>query len=156
VVDDTPATGGPGNGSVEDKSLGDLVARVSENASILVREEIELAKAEIEQKAKRLATGAAVGAAAGFFLFFALVFLLDALAWGLADWLFPTDVWAGFLVTAGILVLLAGVAGFIAMRAFKAGAPPTPDLAIEEAKRIRETLEHPETEAAAAATTPKP
>jgi protein-S-isoprenylcysteine O-methyltransferase Ste14 len=143
-----------GNGSVEDKSLGDLVAQVSENASTLVRDEIELAKAEIEQKVRRLAMGAAVAAAAGFFLFFALVFALHALSWGLND-IFDS-VWVGFLITAGILVLLAGLAGFIAMRAFKAGAPPTPDLAIEEAKRIRETLEHPEAEAAAAATTPKP
>jgi hypothetical protein len=143
-----------GNGSIEDKSLGDLVAQVSENASMLVREEIELAKAEIEQKVKRLAMGAAVGAAAGFFLFFALVFALHSLAWGLND--IVDSLWLGFLITAGILVLFGGLAGFIAMRAFKAGAPPTPDLAIEEAKRIRETLEHPETEAQAAATAPKP
>jgi hypothetical protein len=156
VVDGTPDNGIPGNGTVDDKSLGDIVARVSENASTLVREEIELAKAEIEQKVKRLAMGAGVGAAAGFFLFFALVFALHALAWGLADAFFSSSIWPGFLITAGILVLLAGLAGFIAMRAFKAGAPPTPDLAIEEAKLIRETLEHPETEAGAAATTPKP
>jgi hypothetical protein len=142
------------NGSVEDKSLGDLVSQVSENASILVREEIELARAEIEQKVRRLAVGAAVGAAAGFFLFFSLVFALHALAWGLND--IVDSLWIGFLITAGILLLLAGLAGFIASRAFKAGAPPTPDLAIEEAKRIRETLEHPETEARAAAMTPKP
>jgi len=144
----------PRNGTVDEASIGDLVARVSENASTLVREEIELAKAEIEQKVRRLAMGAAVGAAAGFFVFFALVFALHSLAWGLND-IFDS-IWVGFLITAGILVLLAGLAGFIAMRAFKAGAPPTPDLAIEEAKRIRETLEHPETEAATAATAPKP
>ena len=100
------ADGTYGNGTVDDKSLGDIVAQVSENASTLVREEIELAKAEVEQKIKRLAMGAAVGAAAGFFLFFALVFALDALAWGFVDVLFPSDIWAGFLVTAGILVLL--------------------------------------------------
>jgi hypothetical protein len=149
VVDGTPS-----NGAVEDKSLSDLVAQVSENASVLVREEIELAKAEIEQKVRRLAMGAVVAAAAGFFIFFALVFALDSLAWGLND-VFDS-IWVGFLITAGILVLLGALAGFIAMRAFKAGAPPTPDLAIEEAKLIRETLEHPETEAGAAATTPKP
>jgi hypothetical protein len=153
VVDGTPD-----NGAVEDKSLSDLVTQVSENASVLVREEIELAKAEIEQKVRRLAMGAVVAAAAGFFIFFALVFALDSLAWGLND--FFDSIWVGFLITAGILVLLGAVAGFIAMRAFKAGAPPTPDLAIEEARLIRETFEHPETEAeteaGAAATTPKP
>jgi uncharacterized membrane protein YqjE len=144
------------NGNVEDKSLGDLVAQVSENASTLVREEIELAKAEIEQKVKRLAMGAAVGAAAGFFVFLALIFAFHALAWGISDVLDNPYGWAGFLITTGLLLLFAGIAGFVASRAFKAGAPPTPDLAIEEAKRIRQTLEHPETEAQAAGTAQKP
>jgi Putative Actinobacterial Holin-X, holin superfamily III len=150
------ADGTYGNGSVDDKSLGDIVAQVSENASILVREEIELAKAEIEQKVRRLAMGAAVGAAAGFFVFLALIFAFHALAWGLSDLFNNPYGWVGYLITTGLLLLFAGVAGFLAMRAFKAGAPPTPDLAIEEAKRIRETLEHPEAEAEVAATTPKP
>ena len=146
------------NGSVEDQSLGDLVTRVSENASILIREEIELAKAEVEQKVRRLAMGAAVGAAAGFFVFLALIFAFQALAWGLSDLFNNPYGWVGYLITTGLLLVFAGLAGFLAMRAFKAGAPPTPDLAIEEAKLIRETLEHPETAtgAGAAATTPKP
>jgi uncharacterized membrane protein YqjE len=144
------------NGNVDDKSLGDLVTQVSENASTLVREEIELAKAEIEQKVRRLAVGAAVGAAAGFFVFLALIFLFHGLAWGISDLLNNPYGWAGFLITTALLLVFAGISGFVASRAFKAGAPPTPDLAIEEAKRIRETLEHPETEARAAATLPRP
>jgi uncharacterized membrane protein YqjE len=144
------------NGGLTDKSLGDLVSRVSENASTLIREEIELAKAEIEHKAKRLAQGAAVGAAAGFFVFLALIFFFDALAWGIADLLNNAYAWQGFLITTAILLLLAGLAGFIAFRAFKAGAPPTPQQAIEEAKLIRQTLEHPEIEAARAPTDGNP
>lgn len=145
----------PVNGSVADKSIGDLVTRVSENASILIREEIELAKAEMELKAKRLAQGAAVGVAAGFFVLLGLIFAFQALALGIADLLNNTYTWAGYLIVFVLLLVLAGIAGFIATRAFKAGAPPTPDLAIEEAKRIRETLEHPEAEAAAARATPE-
>jgi uncharacterized membrane protein YqjE len=146
-----------GNGNVEDKSLGDLVAQVSESASALVREEIELARAEIEQKVRRLAMGAAVGAAAGFFVFLALIFAFHSLAWGLSDLLDNPYGWAGYLITTGLLLLLGGIAGFLAARAFRAGAPPTPDLAIEEARRIREMLEHPEIEAQApAAMAPKP
>ena len=68
------------NGDVADKSLGDLVNQVSENASTLIREEIELAKTEVEVKVKRIAQGVAVGAAAGFFVFLALIFLFQALA----------------------------------------------------------------------------
>ena len=68
-----------------DRSLGDVVNRISENASTLVREEIELAKTEIELKITNLARGAAVGAAAGFFVFLGLIFGFNALAWGLSD-----------------------------------------------------------------------
>jgi uncharacterized membrane protein YqjE len=143
------------NGNVSDKSLGDLVTQVSENASTLIREEIELAKAEIEFKIKRIAQGAAIGAAAGFFVFLALIFAFHALAWGLADLFNNAYGWVGFLITTGVLLLFAGVAGLVAMRALKAGTPPTPEKAIEEAKLIRETLEHPEAEAAAARATPE-
>ena len=137
-----------GNGvSDVDAPLGDIVNRISLNASALVREEIELAKAEMELKVKKLVRGAAVGAAAGFFLFLGLIFAFHTLAWSLND--FFDQVWLGFLITTGLLMLLAGLAGFIAYRSFKAGAPPTPDMAIEEAKKTREALEHPEVQQAA-------
>jgi uncharacterized membrane protein YqjE len=135
-----------------DESLGDLVSRVTENASTLIREEIELAKTEIELKAKRMAQGAIVGAAAGFFVFLALIFAFHALAWGLSDVFDNGFGWLGYLIVTVLLLVLGGIAGVVAMRAFKAGTPPTPDQAIEEAKRTRAMLEHPELEAAAART----
>lgn len=121
-----------------DPSLGDAVQDVSERVSLLVREEIELAKAEVSQKVNTLIKGAVVGAAAGIFAVVGLLFLLHSLAWGLAD--IFNSAWLGYLVTAIILFLLGGLAGFLAYKAFKSGAPPTPDMAIEEAKRIRETV----------------
>jgi uncharacterized membrane protein YqjE len=129
-----------------DAPLGDIVNRISLNASALVREEIELAKAEMELKVKKLVRGAAVAAAAGFFLFLGLIFAFHTLAWSLND--FFDQVWLGFLITTGLLMLLAGLAGFIAYRSFRAGSPPTPDMAIEEAKKTREALEHPEVQQA--------
>jgi hypothetical protein len=125
-----------------DRSLGEVVNRISENASILVREEIELAKAEIELKIQKLARGAAVGAAAGFFVFLGLIFAFHGLAWGIND--ATESLWLGFVITMVLLFALAGIAGLIAMRSFKAGAPPTPDKAIEEAKLTKEVIEHPE------------
>jgi H+/Cl- antiporter ClcA len=125
-----------------DKSLGDLVSEVSQKASLLVREEIELAKAEVQEKVKTLARGAGVGVAAGVFLVFALVTFLNALAWFINDLLdVQTAIWAGFIIVTLLLVLLAVVAGLLARRWLRRGAPPTPDLAIEEAKRTREQLE---------------
>jgi H+/Cl- antiporter ClcA len=125
-----------------DKTLGEVVAEVSEKASLLVREEIALAKAEITTKAKTLGKGAAVAAAAGVFLIFATVMFLETLSWFFND-LFDvtTALWLGFLITTLILVALAAVAGLLAKKWLSSG-PPTPDLAIEEAKLTRQTLEH--------------
>jgi len=123
-----------------DKSLGDIVTEVSEKASLLVREEIELAKAEVTTKAKTLARGAGVGVAAGVFLIFAVVMLLHTLAWFLTD-LLDSSVWVGFAITTAILLVLAAIAGLIAKKWLSSGAP-TPDMALEEAKLTRESFEH--------------
>ncbi|MGH2978452.1 MAG: phage holin family protein [Solirubrobacterales bacterium] len=141
---------GVGNGVRDaDVPIGEIVNRISLHASALVREEIELAKAEMELKVKRLVRGAVVGFAAGFFLLLAAIYGFHALAWGLNDIFNEAFAWLGFLLVTGLLVLLAGLAGFIAYRSFRAGAPPTPDMAIEEAKRTKEALEHPEVQQSA-------
>jgi uncharacterized membrane protein YqjE len=131
------------NGTAE-KSLGDVVGDVSTKASLLVREEIELAKTEIAEKVGKLAKGGAVAGAAGVFAVFALIYFFEALAWFFNDLLNVENAyWAGFLIVFGILMALAAVAGGIGIRWIKKGSPPTPDLAIEEAKRTRaEILEH--------------
>ena len=124
------------------KSLGEIVAEVSEKATLLVRQEIELAKAEVSEKVSKLAKGAAIAAAAGVFLIFAVTMFFHGLAWFLNDvfgW--NDDAYIGFGVVTLALVLLAVLAAFIAFRLFKKGAPPTPDMAIEEAKRTRADLE---------------
>ena len=131
----------PGKDNGAEKSLGEIVTEVSEKASMLVREEIELAKAEVTTKVKTIAKGAGVAVAAGVFLTFAVVMLLHTLAWFINDLLDTTVIWPGFAITTGILILLAAVAGLLAKRWLSTG-PPTPDMAIEEAKITREALEH--------------
>jgi hypothetical protein len=125
----------------EERTLADLVVDVSENASTLVREEIELAKAEVSAKVSKLARGSAVGVAAGTFAFLALILILHGIAWLLGEELFDGNIWAGYFVTAGIFLLIAALAGFIAFRALKAGSPPVPEQAIEEAKLTKKMLE---------------
>ncbi|CAN5232212.1 hypothetical protein BH20ACT20_BH20ACT20_07570 [soil metagenome] len=133
------------SGSGADKSLGEIVQEVSEKASLLVREEIELAKAEVTDKAKVLAKGAGVAAAAGVFLIFAVVMLLQTLAWFINDLIDTQVVWPGFAIVTLLLIVLGAVAGVLAKRWLSTG-PPTPDLAIEEAKITRHTFEQQGTE----------
>ena len=124
------------------QQIGHTVSEISEKASLLVREEIALAKAEVTQKATKLGKGAAVAALAGVFATLGLIFLLFSLAWFFA-WVVGSDVidimW-GHLIVTGILFLFAAIAGLIGLRWIKKGSPPTPDMAIEEAKAIRETV----------------
>jgi uncharacterized membrane protein YqjE len=131
----------PGNGGPADKSLGEIVNEVSEKASLLVREEIELAKSEITGKITKLTRGAVVGAAAGVFAIFGITMLFQTLAWFLVDLFDWNSVWPGFLAVTLGLFILAALAGFLATRLFKKGAHLTPDLAIEEAKLLRSDLE---------------
>jgi hypothetical protein len=126
--------------------LGKAIQEVSEKASLLIREELALAQAELKQKAMGLARGAAIGSAAGIFIVAGLIYLLHALAWLIWKLIDDggTSYFLGFLIVAGVLFLLGGVAGFVAARLFRKSVPPTPQMAIEEAQLIRQTLSKPE------------
>jgi len=123
--------------------LGRAIQEVSERASLLVREEIELAKAEMTEKVTKLVKGAVVGIVAGIFAVFALIYLVHSFSWGVFA-LVSDDinfVWLGYLIAGGLLLLIGGLAGFLATRFLKGGVPPTPAMAIEEAQLIKQTIE---------------
>jgi uncharacterized small protein (DUF1192 family) len=123
------------NGQPE--NIATAVAEVSERMSVLVREEIELAKAEMSQKVSSIARGAAAVAAGSVFGVFAVIFGMLTLAWGLNSLL--TSIWIGFAITFGVLIVLTVFAFLFAWRKLRVGAP-TPKMAIDEAKKIRETV----------------
>ena len=125
----------------DDRSVAELVFDVSERASSLVREEIELAKTEISEKVGKILRGSVVGVAAGTFAFLALILVMEGVAWLLNEELFDGKTWPGFFIEAALFLLVAGLAGLFAYRSVQAGAPPLPEQAIEEAKQIRSTLE---------------
>jgi hypothetical protein len=125
----------------EPQNLAQAITEISERASLLVREEIELAKAEITTKLTRLLTGAVVGIAAGVFVLVALFFALIGLAWLVWYEFFPRgEIFWGFFVVAGALLLFGCLSGLLAALALRRGSPPTPTMAIDEARKIRETV----------------
>ncbi len=124
------------------QGIATAITEVSERATLLVREEIELAKAEVTEKVGKLAKGAVVAAAAGIFLLTALFFVLIGCAFLLYYYL-PGNAYTyfwGFFAMAAILIVLGLIVGFIAARAVKKGSPPVPSMAIEQARKIRETV----------------
>jgi hypothetical protein len=125
------------------KGIAAAIAEVSERATLLVREEIELAKAEVAEKAGKLVKGAVVGIVAGVFFLTALFFVLIGCAWLLYYYLPIGNEYSyfwGFFAMALILLVLGALAGLIAARAVKRGAPPMPEMAIAEARLIRDTV----------------
>lgn len=123
------------------RSVGELVFDVTERTSSLLREEIELAKTEIAEKLGSIARGSVVGIAAGAFAFLALILVMEGVAWLLNEEVFDGKTWPGFFIEAGIFLLIAALAAGLAYRAVRAGAPPVPEQAIEEAKRTRAIFE---------------
>ena len=123
------------------KSVGELVADVTERASGLVREEIELAKTEVSEKVGSILRGSVVGIVAGVFAFLALILAMHGIAWAISEAFFDDKVWPGYFIEAALFLLIAGIAGLVAYRAVQKGAPPVPEQAIEEAKRTRAVLE---------------
>jgi uncharacterized membrane protein YgcG len=125
------------------QNIATAITEISERATLLVREEIELAKAEVAEKVTKLARGAIVAGAAGIFLIVALIFVLNGFAW-LLYYELPiggtfTYFW-GFFAMAVILVVLGVLAGLLAARLVRKSSPPVPNMAIEEARKIRETV----------------
>jgi uncharacterized membrane protein YgcG len=129
----------PDNGKPE--NFATAVTEVSERMSTLVREEIELAKAEVTTKVSSILRGTIAIAAGAVFGVFALVMALITIAWALDAILIggTGDIWVGFAIVLGVLIFLSLEAFLFAWRKLRVGAP-TPSMAIDEAKKIRETV----------------
>ncbi len=131
----------PPGPATEKKSVADLVFDVSQGTSSLIREEFELAKAEVTEKVGKLLRGSVVGIAAGVFAFLALILVMEGIAWLLNEEVFDGKAWPGFFIEAAVFLLIAAAAGLIAYKAVKAGSPPVPEQAIEEAKLTKAMFE---------------
>jgi hypothetical protein len=130
----------PGSNGQPD-NIASALADVSDRVTQLVHDEIELAKAEVAEKAKSLAVGAGLIAAGAVFGVFAVIFVLLTLAWGL-DSLIANgfgQVWIGFAIVLALLLVATVASVLIAKKLFGRGAPK-PTMAIDEAKKIRATV----------------
>jgi Putative Actinobacterial Holin-X, holin superfamily III len=121
------------------KDLGEIVADVSTKATLLVQEEIALAKAEVAEKVSRIVKGIVCFALAGFLALLMLIFVFHTLSFGFADWL-GVKTWVGYGITTLLLLVLTGLSALIGVRFFKKGTPPTPQMAIEEAQKTKVAL----------------
>jgi uncharacterized membrane protein YqjE len=122
----------------ENENLAKALTEVTDRMSVLVREEIELAKVEVTTKVSSIARGAAAVAVGAVFGVFALIFVLLTIAWAIND--ATGHLWIGFAAVMVALLALTIGAFLFAWRKLKVGAPK-PEMAIEEARAIRATIQ---------------
>jgi large-conductance mechanosensitive channel len=131
----------PAPGSNE-AAIAQAIQNVTASSQALVKDQIDLAKAEMQGKAKVFGRGAAVAAAAGLFVIGALFLLLQAFAWLAANLLFPDDqVFWGFFLVSLILLIIAAIAAFAAYKAISKAQSPVPERALASVQETRATIQ---------------
>jgi Putative Actinobacterial Holin-X, holin superfamily III len=117
--------------------VGAAAKQVAEHASALARLEIELASLELKRKAANIGLGAGLLIGAAVFGLFAIGFGLAAAAAAIATAL---STWLALLIVFGGLILLVGILAGAGVGRLKAGTPPVPEQAIEEAKLTQDAI----------------
>lgn len=130
----------------EERSLAELMKELSTQASTLAQKEVELAKAEMAVKAKRLGIGAGAFGAAALVGLFALGALTATAILALATALAP---WLAALIVAVVYAAAAGVLALVGKSRIEAGTPPVPQEAVES---VKEDVEWTKTKAKQART----
>ncbi len=127
--------GSPSPGSVGDRSLGDLIGEVTQDLSTLMRQELELAKAELQQSATRAGKGAGMLGGAAVAGYFVLLFASIALWWAIGSATGPG--WSAVIVAViwGVVGAVLYAAGRNSLKSVR-GIPTTADTV----KRIPEAL----------------
>jgi hypothetical protein len=114
-----------------ERSIAELVKNLSQQSSELARKEVELTKAEMALKAKRIGVGAGAFGAAGLIGLFAFGALTATMILALAT---AMDGWLAALIVTVVYAAVAGVAALVGKRKVDEGTPPVPERAIDTTK----------------------
>ena len=114
--------------ALSDRSVAELLKQLSEQTSILVRQEVELAKAELTVKGKEAGIGLGMVGAAGIVGMFGVGALTAAAVLALS---LGVTAWLAALIVAAIYGVVAGTLALIGKRRVQRGVPPTPEQTIE-------------------------
>ncbi len=119
------------NNELHDRSTGELLSRLSQQTSDLVRKEMELARAELTEKGKKAGLGAGMFGGAGVFGFLALGALTACAIAGLSE---AMDTWLAALIVAVVYAAIAGVLALAGKNKVQDATPPVPERAVESTK----------------------
>jgi hypothetical protein len=125
--------------SLDEASLSELVRQLADQTSKLARQEVELAKAELSQKGKRLGIGAGAFGGAGLFGLFAFGALTATFILLLATAL---DAWLAALIVTVVYAAIAGVMALLGKKQVDEATPAAPERAIASTKADVETIKN--------------
>jgi uncharacterized membrane protein YqjE len=119
------------DGDLRERPIGELLKQLSEETTTLVRQELDLAKAEVAQKGQQAGKGAGMFGGAGITGFLALAALTAALIM-LIDKATPN--WVAALIVAVVYAAIAGILALQGRNKVREAAPPVPEQTVESVK----------------------
>ena len=117
--------------STQDASASELVKALSEQTSRLVKQEMELAKAELSEKGKQAGIGAGLLGGGGVFALYALGALTATLIAALS---LAMDTWLAALIVTVLWAAVAGVMALLGKSRVQKSTPPIPEQSVESVK----------------------
>lgn len=118
-------------------SVGELVTQLSEQSSKLLRSELELAVAEMQEKAKHAGVGAGLFGGAGITTLFGVGAMIATAILALA---LVLPAWSAALIVTVVLFVIAGVLAVVGKKQVSQATPPTPQQTVGSIKRDIETV----------------
>jgi Flp pilus assembly protein TadB len=119
------------SGTPRERPAGELLKQLTEQVSVLVRDEIKLAQLELARKGKKAGRGAGLLGGSGLVALYGLACLIAA---GVAGLSLVLPVWAAALIAGGALLAVAGVTGLAGRGSLRQATPPVPEEAVEDVK----------------------
>ena len=114
-----------------DESIADLTKQLTEQTKTLVRQEVELAKAELGEKGKRVGIGAGMFGGAGLFGFFAFAGLTTVMILALSEEMEP---WLAALIVTVLYGAIAGVLALSGKKKVQEAGPAVPEQTLDTVK----------------------
>jgi len=124
---------------VTDPSAGELLSRLSDELTRLVRDELRSAQLEMSGKAKKLSVGAGMLGAAGLLGWYGVATLVTTAILALS---LVVSAWLAALIVAVVLLAIAGTATLLGRKRIQAAAPPVPSMTVKSVQRDVDTLRH--------------
>ena len=125
----------PQENSLRDRPTGELLKELSDHTTTLVKQELDLAKAELAEKGKQAGIGAGMFGGAGLFGVGAFAALTACVIAVLAT---AMDVWLAALIVAVVYAAVAGVMALTGKKKVQEAVPPVPEQARDSVKEDME------------------